>query len=37
MSQSGSDNGDFVVSVVDGEECIHFEIEASQIFNSQLK
>ncbi|XP_052709937.1 uncharacterized protein LOC128184481 [Crassostrea angulata] len=29
MSQSGSDNGDFVVSVVDGEECIHFEIEGN--------
>lgn len=29
MSQSGSDNGDFVVSVVDEEECVHFEIEGN--------
>lgn len=31
MSQSGSDNGDFVVSVVDGEECLHFEIEGNHM------
>lgn len=30
MSQSGSDNGDFVVSVKHDNECHHFAIEVSE-------
>lgn len=36
MSHSGADNGDFVVSVMDGSECVHFEIEVRSKYLKNL-
>lgn len=36
MSHSGADNGDFVVSVMDGSECVHFEIEVPSKYLKNL-